>query len=81
MKAFFHLLGAGRIAALICCGVLAVAALDVYKRHCNLLRKAVSKKDPADYEVWEKALMAAGEDKCDWTDKKYIEPIIAYLGK
>ena len=27
MKAFFHLLGAGRIAALICCGVLAVAAL------------------------------------------------------
>lgn len=48
---------------------------------CNLLRKAVSKKDPADYEVWEKALMAAGEDKCDWTDKKYIEPIIAYLGK
>ena len=36
---------------------------------------------PADYEVWEKALMAAGEDKCDWTDKKYIEPIIAYLGK
>ena len=21
---------------------------------CNLLRKAVSKKDPADYEVWER---------------------------
>ena len=46
-----------------------------------ITQKAVSKKDPADYEVWEKALMAAGEDKCDWTDKKYIEPIIAYLGK
>ena len=48
---------------------------------CNLLRKAVARKDPADYESWEKALMAAGEDGCDWTDKKYIEPIIAYLGK
>ena len=24
---------------------------------CNLLRKAVAKKDPSDYEIWEKALM------------------------
>ncbi len=46
---------------------------------CNLLRKAVAKKDPADYEIWEKALMAAGESKCDWTDKKYIVPIIEYI--
>ena len=43
---------------------------------CNLLRKAVAKKDPSDYEIWEKALMSAGDNKCDWTDKKYIEPII-----
>ena len=43
---------------------------------CNLLRKAVAKKDPSDYEIWEKALMAAGDNKCDGTDKKYIEPII-----
>jgi len=43
---------------------------------CNLLRKAVVKKDPFDYEIWEKALMAAGDNNCDWTDKKYIEPII-----
>ena len=43
---------------------------------CSLLRKAVAKKDPVDYEIWEKALMAAGDHKCDWTDKKYIEPII-----
>ena len=48
---------------------------------CNLLRKAVAKKDPADYEIWEKALMAAGENRCDWTDKKYIEPIIEYIKK
>ena len=43
---------------------------------CNLLRKAVAKKDPSDYEIWENALMAARDNKCDWTDKKYIEPII-----
>lgn len=43
---------------------------------CNLLRKAVAKKDPSDYEIWEKALMAAWDNSCDWTDKKYIEPII-----
>lgn len=48
---------------------------------CNMLRKAVAKKDPADYEIWEKALMAAGEDKCDWTDKAYLEPLIEYINK
>lgn len=48
----------------------------VDKNLCKLLRKAVAKKDPADYEVWEAALMAAGEETCDWTDKEYLRPII-----
>ncbi len=48
---------------------------------CNMLRKAVAKKDPNKLEVWEKALMEAGESKCDWTDKKYIEPIIESIRK
>ena len=43
---------------------------------CKLLRKSVAKKDPSEYELWEKALMEAGDDKCDWTDKKYLDPII-----
>ncbi len=46
---------------------------------CNMLRKAVAKKDPKDYEVWERAIMEAGEEKCDWTDKKYLEPIIEWI--
>ena len=46
---------------------------------CNLLRKAVAKKDSSDYEIWEKALMEAGDNNCDWTDKKYIEPIMEYI--
>lgn len=43
---------------------------------CSMLRKAVSKKNPDEYEIWEKALMAAGEEKCDWTDRKYLIPIL-----
>lgn len=46
---------------------------------CKMLQKAVAKKDPATYEPWEKALMCALGNKCDWTDKKYLEPIINYL--
>lgn len=48
---------------------------------CNLLRKAVAKKNPSDYEVWEQALMAAGDNKCDWTDKEYIKPIIDWINQ
>ena len=46
---------------------------------CNMLRKAVSKKSPDEYEIWEAALMAAGDDKCDWTDKNYLKPIIEFI--
>ncbi len=49
------------------------------KTLCSMLRKVVSKKNPDEYEVWEKALMAAGEDKCDWTDKKYLNPILEII--
>ena len=44
---------------------------------CKMLRKAVAKKDPKDWELWEGALMECKEDEgCDWTDKSYLEPII-----
>lgn len=43
---------------------------------CKMLQKAVAKKDPNTYEPWEKALMSAVGQKCDWTDKKYLEPLI-----
>ena len=43
---------------------------------CSMLRKAVAKKSPDEYEIWEKALMAAGDGSCDWTDRKYINPIL-----
>ena len=41
----------------------------------------VSKKDPNELEIWEKALVAAGDEKCDWTDKKYLKPILEAINK
>lgn len=46
---------------------------------CRMLQKAVSKKNPSTYESWEKALMCAIGQKCDWTDKKYLEPVLDFL--
>ena len=46
---------------------------------CAMLRKATAKKDPADYEIWEQALMEAGTEPHDWTDKAYLAPILRAL--
>ena len=46
---------------------------------CKMLQKSVSKKDPATYEPWMKALMCAVGQSCDWTDEKYLLPILDYL--
>ena len=42
-----------------CRGAWDMEAMSIVDRNlCSLLRKAVAKKDPKDYEVWEQALMA-----------------------
>lgn len=65
-----------------CRGTWDMDAMNMIDRNlCRMLRKAVSGKDPGEYEVWERALMAADNEKCDWTDKKYIEPILARLNR
>lgn len=46
---------------------------------CKMLKKAVAKKDPATYEPWMEALLCAQGQKCDWTDRKYLNPLIAYI--
>lgn len=51
----------------------------VDKTLCRLLQKSVAKKDPDTYEPWMTALMCAANQKCDWTDKKYLEPLLNYL--
>lgn len=46
---------------------------------CKLLQNAVAKKEPATYEPWEKALMCAVGQSCDWTDRTYLNPLIAWI--
>lgn len=46
---------------------------------CKMLQKAVAKQNPEEYEPWQKALMSAVGEKCDWTDKKYLESLVAFL--
>lgn len=48
---------------------------------CKMLQKAVSKKDPASYEVWEKALMSAVGQDCDWTDPAYLKPVLDFIDR
>ena len=48
---------------------------------CKMLQKSVAKKNPDTYEPWMKALMCASGQSCDWTDEKYLLPLIDYLEK
>jgi menaquinone-dependent protoporphyrinogen IX oxidase len=51
----------------------------VDKTLCKMLKKAVAKQNPDEYEPWQKALMCAVGKKCDWTDKAYLEDLIKYI--
>ena len=46
---------------------------------CSMLQKAVKKKAPSSLEPWERALAEAGDGPADWTDKRYLEPLITWL--
>ena len=46
---------------------------------CRMLQKSVAKKDPSTYEPWMIALMCAVGQKCDWTDRKYLEQLLRYI--
>lgn len=46
---------------------------------CKLLRKSLAKKDPSSFEPWMTALLEADGRSSDWTDYKYIEPLLEYI--
>lgn len=48
---------------------------------CKLLKKSVAQKPPDELEIWEKALVDAGDETCDWTDKKYLKPILEAINR
>ena len=47
--------------------------------HLKMLQKAVSKQDPSTFEPWQKALLDAVGQECDWTDPAYLEPLLDFL--
>ena len=72
--------GLSDIPAFYCRGAFDFSKMTFVDRTlCNMLRKVVAKKDPSHYGLWEKALIDARDKQNDWTDKKYIEPIIACI--
>lgn len=46
---------------------------------CKLLQKAVAKKARDACEPWMRALLSSSGQKCDWTDPKYLQPLISYI--
>ena len=46
---------------------------------CRMLQKAVAKKDPSEHEPWMAALMCAAGQKCDWTDREYLKPLLEFV--
>jgi len=49
------------------------------KTLCSILKKAVAKKDPNNYEPWEAALMQAIGSNFDWTNKENLKPLIEFI--
>ena len=46
---------------------------------CKMMHKAVAGKDPASFEPWMVALLSTQGQKCDWTDKAYLAPLLEYI--
>ena len=70
--------GLAGVPCFYCRGALDLNKMSFVDRNvCKLLLKAVEKKDPADREPLENALMEAGDGRQDWTDRAYLEPVLA----
>lgn len=46
---------------------------------CKLLQKSVAKKPYDELEPWQKALVEAGSEACDWSSPAYLQPILQQL--
>jgi menaquinone-dependent protoporphyrinogen IX oxidase len=46
---------------------------------CRMYIKMLEKKDPATMKAWEKPFYEAKDKKCDWTDRKYLAPLLELI--
>lgn len=49
------------------------------KTLCKMLRKSIEKKAPNIHQPYMETLICATKQNCDWTDKKYLLPLLEYL--
>ena len=67
----------------LCGGIYAssIAGLSFLKKNIGRLgnKKTIAKRDPSTYEPWMVGLMSAVGQTGDWTDKKYLAPLMEYL--
>lgn len=56
-----------------------VSCLPKTRCYAACKKRPLAKKDPATYQSWEKALMEAIGSTADWTDRKFLEPIIEFV--
>lgn len=61
-------------------GIYDESAMGIRDRTlCRMLRKSLMKKDPKTYEEpWMAGLVESHGNRCDWMDRSYIEPLLAY---
>ena len=63
-----------------CRGAWNEAAMSMPDRTlCHFLLKSVEKKEPETLEPWERELVSSARQPCDWTDRRYLEPLIDFL--
>lgn len=63
-----------------CRGAWDEAAMGFMDRTlCGMLKKA-AQQDPASVEPWMAALLSEAGQKCDWTDRACLEPILREAG-
>lgn len=61
-------------------GIWDLAAMSLVDRTmCRMLQKSVAKKPEEECQSWELALREAGERRTDWTDPKYLDPLLQWL--
>lgn len=53
----------------------------IHRTMCRTLRKSLTKKDPSEFEPWMQALVQATDEGYDWTDPKYLLPLIDAVNK
>lgn len=49
------------------------------RKLCSMLKKALQKKDSSTFAPWEKALVESIDGNFDWTDKRFLEPLLESL--